>query len=82
MGKTYFVSDRKMLRHRCEWDPEHIEVPGRLERILDKLEGSEILKKCEIIKSRMATEEEILLVHGKEYFTSMKETLKKAIVSL
>ncbi|KAE9551351.1 hypothetical protein FO519_005433 [Halicephalobus sp. NKZ332] len=79
MGKTYFVSDRKMLRHRCEWDPKHIEVPERLERILDKVESSGILKECDIIESRMATEEEILLVHGKEYFSSIKESVEKTI---
>lgn len=37
---TFFVTDERMLRHKCEWDPHHIERPERLSRILSQLKAS------------------------------------------
>ncbi|VDK62969.1 unnamed protein product [Onchocerca ochengi] len=36
--KVYFGTDRMMLKHRCEWDDYHLEHPGRLGAVLEKLE--------------------------------------------
>ncbi|VDP20466.1 unnamed protein product [Onchocerca flexuosa] len=36
--KVYFGTDRMMLQHRCEWDDYHLEHPGRLSAVLEKLE--------------------------------------------
>ena len=35
---THFISDERMLAHKCEWDETHIEKPQRLQAILDTLE--------------------------------------------
>lgn len=35
---TFFITDRRMLAHRCEWDPDHIERPERLQAVLELLE--------------------------------------------
>uniref|UniRef100_A0AC34QP98 Histone deacetylase domain-containing protein n=1 Tax=Panagrolaimus sp. JU765 TaxID=591449 RepID=A0AC34QP98_9BILA len=79
MSKTYFVTDRQMLKHYCEWDETHIEVPERLERIIDKLEGSSILEQCSVLKAKMASEEDILLVHTPEYFDTIKKTQEQTM---
>jgi hypothetical protein len=35
---TFFITDIGMLRHKCEWDQNHIEKPERLSAILDIFE--------------------------------------------
>lgn len=37
---TFFISDERMLKHKCEWDNSHIERPDRLKWILEKLRVS------------------------------------------
>lgn len=80
MSKTYFITDRQMLEHCCEWDKTHIEVPQRLEKIIDKLENSMILDQCNVLKSRMASEEDILLVHTPTYVNKIKKTQDQTTV--
>ncbi|CAD5212385.1 unnamed protein product [Bursaphelenchus okinawaensis] len=74
MTKTGFVTDRRMLKHRCEWDPAHMEVPERLSCILDKLEASNVLSDCIQLDSRMATQEELQLVHDIDYIDQIETT--------
>uniref|UniRef100_A0AC35FS61 Histone deacetylase domain-containing protein n=1 Tax=Panagrolaimus sp. PS1159 TaxID=55785 RepID=A0AC35FS61_9BILA len=74
MLKTFYISDLSLLKHRCEWDSTHIEIPERLEKISEKLEDCGLLDQCERLEPRFAKEDEILAVHSKEYFNKIKNS--------
>ncbi|KAI6172078.1 Histone deacetylase family protein [Aphelenchoides besseyi] len=71
---TFFVTDERMLKHCCEWDFHHIERPQRLNQILCKLKSSGILNECKLLNSRVATKDELLMVHDEEYVQKIKNT--------
>ncbi|PIO74741.1 histone deacetylase family protein [Teladorsagia circumcincta] len=70
----FFISDRAMLEHYCPWDTYHIEVPERLETVLTTLEKSNFLSEVEQLKPRIATEDDIEMVHTKHYISEIKRT--------
>ncbi|VDK62089.1 unnamed protein product [Anisakis simplex] len=78
---VFFVSDSSMLKHKCEWDDEHIEVPQRLEIILSNLKDN-VLKECETIKAVAATIDDIRLVHDEAYIESLEKTTQMNIQQL
>ncbi|VDK67642.1 unnamed protein product [Anisakis simplex] len=78
---VFFVSDSSMLKHKCEWDDEHIEVPQRLENILTNLKDN-VLKECETIKAVAATIDDIRLVHDEAYIESLEKTTQMNIQQL
>ncbi|KAI6242834.1 Hist-deacetyl domain-containing protein [Aphelenchoides fujianensis] len=71
---TFFVTDERMLKHRCEWDAHHIERPERLSRILSKLKSTGILDECTKLSSRHATIDELTTVHDEEYVRKVEST--------
>lgn len=71
---VYFISDRAMLEHYCPWDSYHIEVPERLEAILNKLEKSGLSSRVEHLRPRLANESEIEMVHTARYISAVKST--------
>lgn len=83
MGETFFVTDLNMLLHKCEWDPDHIEVPLRLKCILDVIKNGKenLLLKCSLLKSKEANLDDIYLVHSPEYVEKIKSTQKMNKVS-
>ncbi|KAJ8257781.1 hypothetical protein GJAV_G00189620 [Gymnothorax javanicus] len=60
--------------HRCLWDSSHPECPERVTAIMEKLEKEGLLSRCVRIEARAATEDELLLVHTREYVELMKST--------
>lgn len=70
MKKVGFIYDDIFLKH--EMPSGHPESPKRLVAILDKLKHSDIWDKLIKIKPRKAKEEDILRVHTKSYFDSVK----------
>uniref|UniRef100_A0A914XTZ7 Histone deacetylase domain-containing protein n=1 Tax=Panagrolaimus superbus TaxID=310955 RepID=A0A914XTZ7_9BILA len=74
MSKTFYISDSSLLKHRCEWDSTHIEIPERLEKICSRLERCGILDQCQRLPPRFANEAEIQLVHSNEYFNKIKDS--------
>ncbi|KJH47325.1 histone deacetylase family protein [Dictyocaulus viviparus] len=70
----FFISDKAMLMHYCPWDTYHIEVPNRLETVLCTVQKTEILKRVHSLSPRMASEEEIEMVHTKRYINEIKRT--------
>lgn len=86
MNSTYFISDERMLLHRCEWDDTNIEKPIRLKSILDSVSGNEnslccgelyrsnLLEKCCLLESNRASVEDICLVHSADYVEKIKST--------
>lgn len=80
---TFFVTDRAMLLHKCEWDDNHIESPLRLESILNIIENGEenLLSKCNILESKEASLEDIYLIHSPEYVEKIKCVQNMTIVN-
>jgi len=67
--KTGLLLDSFYARH----DPGHIhpESPGRIEAIAARLEAEGIIKNCEPVQRRDATDDEILLVHTAPYLKTV-----------
>ena len=66
-ARVGFVCDSRMMGHHNLWDPLHIECPDRLRRPLDVLRESAILDQCVELEPRLATHDELLMVHREEY---------------
>jgi acetoin utilization deacetylase AcuC-like enzyme len=70
MKKVGFVYDDIFLKH--EMPPGHPESSQRLIHIVDALKRSDIWSKLLNIKPRRASDEDILMVHTRDYFDSIK----------
>ncbi|CAD6242189.1 GSCOCG00009441001-RA-CDS, partial [Cotesia congregata] len=75
--RVSLVYDERMLKHCHPTDMRHPEIPQRISGIFSKHEEYDLLKRCHRIPGRIATEEELLLVHTESYVESMKTTEKK-----
>ncbi|KAI1727630.1 histone deacetylase domain-containing protein [Ditylenchus destructor] len=74
MSTTYFITDERMLLHKCEWDDSHLEIPKRLKSITDILAENSTLEKCTVLGSEKAALEDLCLVHSPNYVESIKKT--------
>ena len=70
MKKVGFVYDDIFLKHKTPVG--HPESPERLVKILDTLKNSDVWNELVLIKPRRAEEEDILKVHTKKYFDTVK----------
>lgn len=68
------VYDTVMTKHRDFSDESHPERPERITGIWAKCHEAEVLKRGFILKSRPATDEELLLVHSQDYLDVIKKT--------
>ncbi|KAG9336040.1 hypothetical protein JZ751_003300 [Albula glossodonta] len=75
---TGLVFSETFTRHRCLWDPSHPECPERVTTIMEKVEKEGLLSRCVRVEARAATEDELQLVHTKEFVELMKSTQKMA----
>lgn len=66
-GPTGLAYDSNMLLHRCDWDPEHIENPGRLERVIARCTELGLVDRCITLPSREAQDAELLLYHDQNF---------------
>ncbi|KAK3526134.1 hypothetical protein QTP70_016109 [Hemibagrus guttatus] len=76
MSGTGLIYDEEMTRYKLLWtDPVcKIEVPERLTVSYDALKCRGLDRRCVGVPTRQATDEEILLVHSKEYLEAVKQT--------
>lgn len=72
--KLCVVYDCRMLKHFDSSDDFHPEKPSRIASIYAKFQEYGILKRCLILQGKMATEDELLLVHSKKYIDVIKQT--------
>jgi acetoin utilization deacetylase AcuC-like enzyme len=70
MKKVGFVYDDIYLKH--EMPPGHPESPQRLIEIIRSLQASEYWNHLIQVKPRQAVEEDILMVHTREYYNKIK----------
>ncbi|XP_035701530.1 histone deacetylase 6 isoform X3 [Folsomia candida] len=73
-SKVGIVYDDVMLRHRNLQELGHPETPERISNIYANHADYGLLERCERLKSREVTEEELLLIHTKEHIELMKKT--------
>lgn len=71
---TGLVFSEVFTHHKNLWDSSHPETPDRLTYIMEELQKQELLGHCVRVEPREATEEELLLVHKKEYIDLMRST--------
>ncbi|XP_012278697.1 histone deacetylase 6 isoform X2 [Orussus abietinus] len=81
-NRVCIVYDERMLGHINISDDTHPEKPDRISAIYSKHEENGLLKRCQILQGRMATEEELLLVHSKEYIETIKKTVDSKLKDL
>ena len=72
-GKTGLIFDAKMAEHFNPWDSDHIEKPERMLKAKERCDELGLTKKCEMIETRKATKDEMLLCHTEEYLNQIKK---------
>ncbi|KAJ8393479.1 hypothetical protein AAFF_G00059520 [Aldrovandia affinis] len=77
MGTGLVFSDA-FTHHHCLWDASHPECPERVTTIMETVEKEDLLSRCVRVEARAATEDELLLVHTKEYLELMRSTQNMA----
>ncbi|XP_078144174.1 protein deacetylase HDAC6 [Centroberyx gerrardi] len=71
---TGLVYCETFTHHRNLWEPSHPESPDRVTAVLAEVERQDLLSHCVRVEPREATEEELLLVHTKQYVDLMRST--------
>jgi histone deacetylase 6 len=75
-GETGLIYDERMTQHLCIWDKGHPECPDRFTWVLQRCRDYQLDSRCKILKSRLATKDEILLKHTDEQYELLKSTFK------
>lgn len=71
--KTGLIFDDFMAKHKCLWTKSD-ECPERYLCTKERLEHYNLIEQCLVYKSKLATEEQVLLCHDKEYYNLVKST--------
>ncbi|CAF0704332.1 unnamed protein product [Brachionus calyciflorus] len=77
-ARTSICSDLDMMQHYNLIQSQHPERPDRIKRILEALKEKGIYNRCDELKSRHATENEIELCHSKSYIQEIKSLRDKS----
>lgn len=77
-----FLYDECMLVPHCVWVPTYPECPSRLKACIDRCHHYKLIERCVQIPTRVATEEEILLQHSKEYYDLVKSSASMSLDEL
>ncbi|KAM3872288.1 histone deacetylase 6 [Diretmus argenteus] len=71
---TGLVYTETFTHHTNLWEPSHPECPDRVTAIMEEVERQALLSRCVRVEPREAAEEELLLVHTKQYVDLMRST--------
>ncbi|XP_068588258.1 histone deacetylase 6 isoform X4 [Cebidichthys violaceus] len=71
---TGLVYSEIFTLHKNLWDSSHPETPDRVTSIMEELDRRDLLSHCTRVQIREAVEDELLLVHMKQYVDLMKST--------
>jgi hypothetical protein len=71
--KTGLCYDECFLLHQA--NGKHVENPGRVKSAMELLTKENIIERCELVPSREATKDEILLVHDEKVINYIENTL-------
>jgi acetoin utilization deacetylase AcuC-like enzyme len=72
--KVGMIYDAVYLNHDTG---EHVENPGRLSAIISRLDGIGLCERLESLEPRAATDNELALVHQRQYISYIKEMAAK-----
>ena len=73
-GETGIIYDESMALHRCLWDDNYPENPERYTSVINRCQEMKLIERCKELKPRMATKEEILMIHSDEHYEILKST--------
>lgn len=73
-GKTGVIYDGSMAQHLCLWDESYPECPERYTSVINRCREMKLLERCEELKPRKATKEEVLMVHTESHYDLLKST--------
>ncbi|CAO1355069.1 unnamed protein product [Diamesa tonsa] len=76
VNRVCYVYDERMLKHKNLYE-SHPEQPDRISKIKERFSEYNIQHRIKEIPSRVATNEELLLVHSKEHVEAMTEIVKQ-----
>ncbi|XP_077370269.1 protein deacetylase HDAC6 isoform X2 [Festucalex cinctus] len=71
---TGLVYDERMMEHLNQWDRHHPEQPQRIFKIFSRHQQLGLVKRCQRIPARLATEEELAMCHTLDHIRRMKST--------
>lgn len=71
--KTGLVYDNFMVKHDCLWTKSD-ECPARFECIRDRFKHYGLIEQCHQIEAHKASEDDVCLVHSKEYYKIVEST--------
>ncbi|KAL3630329.1 hypothetical protein CASFOL_023313 [Castilleja foliolosa] len=69
--------DERMCWHKIPGKSHHPENPDRIRAVWDKLNESEIAKRCVVLEAKDAEDDELALVHTKEHIDLIKNISSK-----
>lgn len=69
---TGLVYDEKMMEHLNMWDRHHPEQPQRISKIFSRHQQLGLEQRCQRLKVRLASEEELRMCHSEEHVNWMK----------
>lgn len=73
-GETSVIYDESMILHKCLWDESYPENGERFTSVMNRCRELKLFERCKILKSRLATKEEVLMVHTEEQYDLLKTT--------
>ncbi|XP_077437825.1 protein deacetylase HDAC6 isoform X4 [Vanacampus margaritifer] len=71
---TGLVYDERMMEHLNQWDRHHPEQPQRIFKIFSRHQQLGLVERCQRIRARLATEEELAMCHTVDHIRQMKST--------
>lgn len=71
--KTGIIYDDFMAKHECPWTKGD-ECPERYLKVMERLRHYKLIEHCVELKSKFASEEQVLLAHDKDYYELVKST--------
>ncbi|XP_047520597.1 histone deacetylase 6 isoform X1 [Pieris napi] len=73
-GPTGFVTEPRMVEHKCLWDENYPENPLRLISVINRCHELNLIEQCTEISPRAASKEEILNLHDVSVYSMMEKT--------
>lgn len=73
-GETGVIYDESMAKHCCLWDPSYPECPERFTSVINRCRELKLIERCKELKPRMATKDEVLMVHTEAHFAILEST--------
>ncbi|CAG4954053.1 unnamed protein product [Colias eurytheme] len=75
-GPTGFITEPRMVEHKCLWDDNYPENPERLISVINRCVELQLIEQCKEICPRPATEDEIYELHDTSVYEMLEKTHK------